>query len=156
MEPASTRSTRLIARGRAVGSPTPLAAAFSRVVFEPAHHVMERRMLLNIKALAEGRVTSKAADNATVALWTLCIVLLVASLVEVARRRRWQRPLLVAGAAALVYQLLTLVQPSPFLGAALVASLAAALWWRERDERERATQPVTSSQVAASLAAPAG
>jgi hypothetical protein len=54
---------------------------------------MERRMLLNLKGLAEGRLPSKSLENAAVALWTWTVLLLLVALVEVARRPRWQEPL---------------------------------------------------------------
>jgi hypothetical protein len=47
-------TTRLIARTRVAGfSPHLLSLAFSRLLLEPAHFIMERAMLLGIKRRAE-------------------------------------------------------------------------------------------------------
>jgi hypothetical protein len=129
LEPIGDRATRFVVRGRAPGDEMgPLGLAAYHGLFEPAHYVMERRMMLTIKALAEGRPTSKPWDDVAVALWTLTVVLMIAALVEVARRTRWVRPLVVAAGAALVFQFLTLLQPPPVLGVALVLGLGCALW----------------------------
>jgi hypothetical protein len=55
------RTTRLIIRSRAVCRPTLSSFLGWRVVFEPAHFVMERRMMLTIKRLAEARADGRAA-----------------------------------------------------------------------------------------------
>jgi hypothetical protein len=98
---------------------------------------MERRMLLNIAALAEGRVPSKAAENAAVALWTITVGLIIAALIETGRRETWWRPLAVAGAACLVFQVLTLLQPPNVMGVALVVALGCGLWWPDGAEAAR-------------------
>lgn len=122
------RTTRLIAWGRGAGEKHPFGAAFNRAVFEPVHYVMERRMMLNIKALAEGRIPSQQDENATVLLWTLTVVVIVAALIQVARRRTgWAYPLAIAALAALAFQFLTLLQPPVELGTVVVLVLATAL-----------------------------
>jgi hypothetical protein len=59
------RRTRLIVRGQGELSPDPpnplLAFVAYRLVFEPAHFVMERKMLLRIKELAEELATQREA-----------------------------------------------------------------------------------------------
>lgn len=55
VQPVGATQTRLIARGRGEGVDGLMASLFSTLVFEPAHFVMERQILLGIKALAEGR-----------------------------------------------------------------------------------------------------
>jgi hypothetical protein len=45
--------TRLIVRTRGVGKPNVVLAPFGLLVFEPAHFIMERRMLLGMKERAE-------------------------------------------------------------------------------------------------------
>ena len=130
MEPTNSGGTRLLTRATATTGIGPMAKAFDWLVFEPAHYVMERRMLLNIKSLAEGRLTSKLEENAAVALWTMTVCLLLAAVLETIRRKGWMRPLLVAGAAGLVFQVLTLHQPPALVGAVLVITLALVLWWR--------------------------
>ena len=52
LEPANG-STRLIVRTRGAGKPNVALAPFGLLVFEPAHFIMERRMLLGIKERAE-------------------------------------------------------------------------------------------------------
>lgn len=51
-------STRLLVRGRAAPERTLAWQTFDRLVFEPAHFVMERKMLEGIKVRAEGVVTT--------------------------------------------------------------------------------------------------
>lgn len=144
VEPAGERSTRLIVRGRGAGDMGGLAAVVHFTLFEPIHFVMERRMMLNIKALAEGRRAPAAGDVASVILWTLVVALMIASLAAVARRRHWIRPLIVGAAGLLAFQWLTLLQPSPMFGLLLVAALAYALGWHaDGAPEERA--PVAST-----------
>jgi ABC-type dipeptide/oligopeptide/nickel transport system permease component len=105
-------------------------AAVHYSIFEPAHFIMERRMMTNIKVLAEGGRVSKASENLLVALWMATAALMIASVVAVARRESWLRPLTVFASALLILQLLTLAQPSSVFALGLVAMLAVGLWWR--------------------------
>jgi hypothetical protein len=50
------------------------------------------------------------------------------SAVQVLRLREWQRPLIAFAGSAIVFQILTLVQPHVLVGMGLVAALA--LLWR--------------------------
>ena len=50
---ATDRGTRFTVRTRGAGEPNVLLAPFGLLVFEPAHFIMERRMLLGIKERAE-------------------------------------------------------------------------------------------------------
>jgi hypothetical protein len=52
LQPANG-ATRLIVRTRGAGSPNVALAPFGLLVFEPAHFIMERRMLLGIKERVE-------------------------------------------------------------------------------------------------------
>lgn len=52
LEPEGSR-TRLIVRTRGTGEPNVALAPFGLLVFEPAHFIMERRMLLGVKERAE-------------------------------------------------------------------------------------------------------
>ena len=47
------RTTRLVVRSRGPEAPTFLGRLFWVGVFEPAHFIMERKMMLRLKALAE-------------------------------------------------------------------------------------------------------
>jgi hypothetical protein len=51
--PAAGQTTRLIVRSRGPEAPTMLGRLFWLMVFEPAHFIMERKMMLRIKQLAE-------------------------------------------------------------------------------------------------------
>ena len=86
-------------------------------------------MLLNIRKLAEGGVTSWWSELTDVMLWTLTVAILLAALVAVARRRQWHSELVVALTAALVFQVLTLLQPPLPIAIPLVVGLAMSLWW---------------------------
>jgi len=146
LEPAGEHSTRLIVRGRGAGGVSGLAAVIHFGIFEPVHFVMERRMMSNIKVLAEGRRTSVASEVASVGLWTLTVALMIASVVAVARRRRWARPLAVGAATVLAFQFLTLLQPSPVLASTVVVALGLALWWNAGDRPGTHAPAVTIDQ----------
>lgn len=51
--PIGPQTTRLIVRSRGPEVPTFFGRIFWRVVFEPAHFIMERKMILRLKALSE-------------------------------------------------------------------------------------------------------
>lgn len=130
VQPVDAGHARLLAVSRAARATSPVAAGFGRAVFEPAHYVMERRMLLNLRTLAEGGTTSWWSEFTDVTLWTLTVAILIAALVAVARRRQWTSALMVAIMAAGVFQVLTLLQPPALVGMVLVTWLAMSLWWR--------------------------
>jgi hypothetical protein len=52
--PLDRSRTRLVVRSRGPEAPGVALGVFWLVVFEPAHFIMERKMMLRIKALAEG------------------------------------------------------------------------------------------------------
>jgi hypothetical protein len=54
--PVGERTTRLYVRIRGDAEPNVALAPFGFLVFEPAHFIMERGMLIGIKARAEGRI----------------------------------------------------------------------------------------------------
>ena len=56
-------STRLIVRTRGAGKPNVSLAPFGLLVFEPAHFIMQRRMLLGIKQRAERLSATTAAAS---------------------------------------------------------------------------------------------
>jgi hypothetical protein len=53
LEPVDEHTTRLIERFRSDYNPTPMNTFFYRVILEPGSFIMERKMLLGIKARAE-------------------------------------------------------------------------------------------------------
>jgi hypothetical protein len=125
--PTGPDSSRLITR--ASGEPPGLLGlAFNRTVFEPLHFAMERRMLIGIKALAEGRPIATWRDNLQLLSWLASFLSLCASTVLVLIGSAWQRRLLGLAASAVVFQIVTLLQPSPVLSLALVLPLSPLLW----------------------------
>jgi hypothetical protein len=51
--PVDASTTRLIVRSRGPEGPTFLSRLFWRVLFEPAHFILERKMMLQLRGLAE-------------------------------------------------------------------------------------------------------
>lgn len=133
VRPTGAGSSRLIASGFGSSPPSLLGAAFNRTVFEPMHFAMERRMLKGIARLAEGDPISASADVVTVALWAVTFVVFIASAVLVLLGDRWWLRLLTFIAAGLVFQVLTLGQPSLLLGVPLVAGLLLLAWAPRRE-----------------------
>jgi hypothetical protein len=130
--PVDAGTTRLVFRGRGAGGLRLLPGAFTLAVFEPVHFAMERRTMTNVKRLAEGGRASEAADTAQVILWTLVFVSFVVAGGAVLRARRVGPPLAAFIGLGLLFQVLTLAQPHPALGGALLAALAAASLTRGR------------------------
>jgi hypothetical protein len=127
LEPTGPGTTRLLIRGRLAARRSAAAVAFDRLVFEPIHFFMERRMMLGLKALAEGRARSRAANNAHVALWVAAFLLMAGAAVLTLRLRDW---VATAGAfvvTALLFQVLTLGQPPLALGATLLVLTSLSL-----------------------------
>jgi len=120
VEPIDGVSSRLLFRGRAIGPLHSFAAVFNVAVFEPVHFAMERRTMEGIKALAEGRKPSAVRDGVQVALWAILFVAFVVSGALVLVGRNVRHHLVTFTAAGLLFQLLTLTQPSPFIGIALL------------------------------------
>jgi hypothetical protein len=128
VEPRDAATSRLVMRARARGTLGLLGAAFNRGIFEPVHFVMERKMMEGIRARAEGRHVSRAADDAEVVLWIVTFVGFIASAVLALAGRRWRLRTVTFMGAGLLFQLLTLVQPSLFIGVPLVIILYVAIW----------------------------
>jgi hypothetical protein len=119
----SGETSRLIVRGAGTPPPHLLGMAFNRGVFEPMHFAMERRMMEGIRAHAEGQPISRLRDGAMLALWLLAFGTFVAAAVLVLAGPRWRRSLVTFVAAGVVFQILTLAQPSPWVGVPLVMAL---------------------------------
>jgi hypothetical protein len=141
VRPTSERSSRLIVRG--TGGPTPslLGTAFNRTVFEPLHFAMERRMLEGIRDLAEGRTPpTRAYDGAVLCLWFATFVSFLAAATAVLVSSHWRRQLLVMIGAGVVFQVLTLAQPSLPVG--VLCTLGLLLFARPRSQgSERSARP---------------
>ena len=128
LQPLDGSTTRLLIRGRGPVTRSWLGLAFDRSIFEPVHFVMERRMMIGIKQLAEGQDRDRAINHLQIALWTLTFGLLIVSGAQVLLRREWWRPLTGFVGAAGVFQILTLAQPHILVGIALVAGVTGILW----------------------------
>jgi hypothetical protein len=127
-------------RARAGGDRGLLGAAFDRLVFEPMHHVMERKMLIEIKARAEGRAPTPFRDGFELLLWALVfgVFLAVGLVVLLLKARAADRKLAVFAGAGIVFAFITLVGPSLVLAFALVFALFAGLIWAFERGPERA------------------
>jgi chromate transport protein ChrA len=86
---------------------------------------MERRMMIGLKQLAETGARSRRLNNIHLLLWTVTLAMFLAAGLMVIRSSDWRRPLLSFIAAAAVFQILTLGQPSLIVGVLLVAVTAA-------------------------------
>lgn len=61
LRPLDTGITRLIVRLRGAEDESVVAKLFDRLIFDPAHFIMERKMMLEIKFRAEGRLPGLSA-----------------------------------------------------------------------------------------------
>jgi hypothetical protein len=94
------------------------------------HFTMERKMMTEIKARAEGRPATRIQDNLDVVSWLLCLGAFVAAgFASLWSRRYGKRWLLVFVGAGALLQLLPFVQPPLPLSAALLFALASAWFW---------------------------
>ena len=130
--PIDEQSSRLLFRGRGADGAKPMATAFNVAVFEPVHFAMERRTMEGIKMLAEGREPSTLRDDTQVALWTVLFIGFLASAVLVVAGRSVAQHLVTFTACGLLFQYLTLVQPSPVIGLLLVAATFGQAMLRRR------------------------
>jgi hypothetical protein len=126
--PTGDESARLLTRGSGGSMPSLLGRAFTRTVFEPLHFAMERRMLEGIRALAEGRPISPVTDTLQLWAWAVTFALFIASGVLALIRTRPAQHLLGFAAAGVVFQVLTLVQPTPIVSVSLVIALGLLAW----------------------------
>jgi hypothetical protein len=128
LDPVDAQTTRLLVRGRAGGPRSAFGSVFDRVIFEPVHFAMERKMLFGIKARAEGSPVSETKDDLQVLMWTATYALFVTAGVLALLRINWRRPLVAFVTAGVVFQLLTFLQPPLLIGLVLVLAVAALLW----------------------------
>ncbi len=126
--PVSDSATRLLIRGRGAPGRTLLGVAFDRAIFEPLHFMMEKRMMIGVKELAETGERGRLVNHVHVAIWALTFVLMIASGLLVLRRTEWQRPLIGFIASAVAFQIMTFVQPHVLIEAAIVVSIVLWVW----------------------------
>ena len=127
--PVNDSTTRLLVRGRGAPGRSLLGVAFDRSIFEPMHFVMEKRMMIGIKQLAEGDSRQRVLNHVQVVLWFVTFAMFVVGLASVFVRPAWKRALSGTVAAAVVFQVLTLGQPPVDVGILLVLIVATLLWW---------------------------
>jgi hypothetical protein len=123
IEPADLNQTRLLIRGRGVARTSFFGVAFDQGVFEPIHFAMERRMMIGLAQLVETGRRDRIWNHIQPALWMMTFLLFVAAAVFVVIDRRWIRSLAAFLAAAVVFQVLTLMQPPLALSALLVVAV---------------------------------
>lgn len=126
LEPINVNQTRLLIRGRGTPERSLGWLAFDRSAFEPMHFAMEKRMMLGIKSLAEGKARDRMVNHVQVVLWTITVLLGIASALTVIRGKNWESALLCYLAAGALFQVLTLGQPPVWLGGLLLLGLFGA------------------------------
>jgi hypothetical protein len=131
LEPIDATHTRLLVRGRAGGERSARGKTFDVFVFEPMHFIMERKMMDNVKRLAEGRAAAPLSDSLEVVLLAMSALGGLIAMVQVFRSVRWQRALTGFVAAALTFHVLAFLQPGPGVGAVLVALLGCLVAWAQ-------------------------
>jgi hypothetical protein len=129
LENLTDSTSRLLVRGRGAAGRSLLGAAFDKSIFEPMHFTMEKRMLIGIRQLAEGRSRGRTGNHVQVLLWVLSFAMFIVGAVSVFRRAAWKRALAATVAAAVVFQVLTFGQPPLDVGVLLVSMVAVLLWW---------------------------
>jgi hypothetical protein len=134
LEPIDDHTTRLIMRSRGTDAPGWMSRAFGRLVFDPIHFAMERKMMTTIAALAEGRRPAEAPDLLQAALWLAFGILAVAAFVQVVCSADWMSPLFVLVASAVALPVSLFLQPHPAVTAILYAAAGGLpeIWQKAR------------------------
>ncbi len=125
LDPIDSQTTRLVTRMRCLGP------ALDYSPFDPGHFIMERKMMLSIKSLAEGAAgTGQALSEAT---WFAAILIAAPGILILLFSKRWPWSLALAMASAAGWVLLLFEgHPSPVYGGLLVVALIAAHCWAGR------------------------
>lgn len=102
IEPIDAHTSRLIVRGQ-TGPASPLTDLMTKMVMDPIVFTMQRRMLLGLKARAEGRAEAPAALMAVAQLgWAAAGIAVAGLFVSQRRRRYWLVLPVVAALPALL------------------------------------------------------
>jgi len=128
LEPVDASTTRLLVRGRGGQVVSLLGVAFMRGVFEPIHFVMERRMMLGVKELAETGTRSRLTNHALVAIFFLAFVLVAAASVRVVSQSNLRWSLTGFVVSAIVFQIVTFGQPPLAVAVLLIAGTVCVIW----------------------------
>lgn len=123
VEPIDAHRSRLIVRGRAAVRTSFIAAAFDRLFFEPVHFMMERRMMLGIRELAETGRRNHTNNLALVANFVVLALLFAGAGFRALRAQRWTPPLAYALTAGALLAMLVFRQPPALVGLLLTAGL---------------------------------
>jgi hypothetical protein len=124
--------TRFIVRGRSGrrdAAPRLAQWLFERLVFEPMHFVMERRMLIGLKERAEGSTPDPRRDLAEAASWIVALLVAIVAALVVLLRGSWGRAWALFLGAGLSLLVLPLERPPLELSLAAAAVLLAAVAW---------------------------
>ena len=146
LEPsADGQSTRMLVRSRSERKPLP--RFILSLTLDPIHFLMQRRMLLGIKELAEARTPAERPLIPTTSdyLWFFSILGCGLMIPVILFARRWKGRLLTAiGLSALLILVLYGFPPVPAYGLALAIFTLLILVWRVaifRPDRPPATIP---------------
>jgi hypothetical protein len=88
MEEAGPGRTRLLARTASGASPRLPVKALLSILFDPAHFIMEKRMMLTVGALAEGRAPFSNLGTAAGHFGFALMAVLAAGIILTRRRRK--------------------------------------------------------------------
>lgn len=126
--PIDAMTTRLLVRGRGLPDRSLWGKAFDTSFFELAHFVMEKRMLLGVKDLAEGRTRRRVENDVLIATWFVAFITMLAAVIAGFRRARIAGAVGTFVAAGLILQILTLGQPPVWLSVVLSLVPLKLLW----------------------------
>jgi len=126
--PLDPSHTRLLIRGRGAPGRSLLGVTFDQAIFEPIHFVMERRTMIGLKQLAEEGQRYRIVNHVQILAWVLTFCVMCVGFVGALRRRQSRAFLALFAAAAIVFQILTFVQPSVTISWMLAGSTAFVLW----------------------------
>jgi hypothetical protein len=137
LESLDGSNTRLLIRGRGAPGRSLGGTIFDRMIFEPAHFAMERRMMIGLKQLVEHGSRSRLVNHAHVVLWAVTFGIFLWSAALVVAGVRWGHSLSLFVAAAGLFQFLTLRQPHIVIGATATLVLAVIAIAPNVGRRER-------------------
>lgn len=123
VSPTDGGKTRLIIRGRGDGLRSLLGLTFDRAIFEPMHFAMEKRQMIGIKQLAEGRDRGRIENHIMVGLWFLCGITFAVGVMLVLLGKAWPRSLAVVFGSGFLFQILTLAQPPVIVAIPVILGL---------------------------------
>jgi len=127
LNPLNSQTTRLIVRMRLniVGAPIT-----TLILFDPGHFIMERKMILGIKEIAEASRGIAAGHHLSEWIWFLCLITAALSIPGLLFSKRWPWTLAAASVGVSLWVLVLFRgHSSPVYGAFLAIGLLWALLW---------------------------